>query len=55
VCEWSVVDTESCEVDCVTAVCLVRGKPGEGEGFYSSKFVGRSLFLPKRDPVITDA
>ena len=47
-------DTESCVVDFVTAVCLVRRRPGEGEAFDLSKLVGSSLFLPKRNPVISN-
>ena len=49
-----VADTESCEVDFVTMVCLMRREPVEGEGFHLSEFVGRSLFLPKRGPVISN-
>ena len=52
--ESNVAETESCEVDFMTAVCLVRRRPGEVEGFDSSKFVRRSSFLPKRDLVISN-
>jgi len=47
--EPRVADKESCEVHFVTTVRLVRRRPGEGEDFDLSKFVGRSLFPPKRD------
>ena len=46
--ELRVADTESCEVDFVTAVDLGRRRPGEEEGIDLRKFVGRCLFLPKR-------
>ena len=38
----------------MTAACLVRLIPGEGEGFDLDKFVERSLFLLKRDAMICD-
>jgi len=49
--ESSMVDTKSCELDFVTTVCLVRQRSGEGEGFDLSKFIGRSLFLPKESEI----
>jgi len=45
--ESSMADTESCEVDSVTAGCLVRRRPGGGEGLDLSEFVERSSFLLK--------
>ena len=50
----SEADTDSYEVDFVTVVCSVIRKPGEWEGFDLSRFVGRSLFLPNRNPVISN-
>ena len=52
--ESTVSATKSCEIDFVTAVCLLRRRPEEGERFDLSKLVGRSSFLLQRDPVISD-
>ena len=43
---------KTCEVDFMTAMSLVRRR--ERQGFILSKFIGRSLILPKGDPVISD-
>ena len=48
----SVVNAEACEVDFVTAVCLVRRRAAEEEGFNLREFVGKNLFPPKRDTVV---
>ena len=47
-------DTETCEVDFMTVMSLERRRPGERKGFNLSEFIGRSLILPKGDPVISD-
>jgi len=38
----------------MTAMCLVRRRPGERYGFNLSKFIGRGQFLPKGNPVVCD-
>ena len=42
--DTSVTDAETCEVDFMTAMCLVRRRPRERKGFNLSKFIGRGLF-----------
>jgi len=44
-CDTSVTDAETCEVDFMKAMCLVRRRPGERQGFNLNKFIGRGLFL----------
>ena len=53
-CDTSVTYAETCEVDFMTAMYLVRRRPGEKQGFNLSKFIGTDLFLPNGNPVICD-
>ena len=54
ICDTSVTDAETCEVDFTTAMGLVRRRPGERYRFNLSKFIGRGLFLPKGNPEVCD-
>jgi len=53
-CDTSVTHASMGEVDFMTAMSLVRRRPGERYGFNLSKFIGRGLFLPKVNPMVCD-